>query len=206
MIERALRGLPALIPASIAAHPADTLIGDVAQLGERLVCNQEVEGSIPFVSILTLYLVRTYNRETAFQKTRRSPDWVSAKTGDQGRNFSYFNRLRLVGIRAITRRSCERRNRCTLLWADENRGRLPKTAPWHYVDVPLDESRYDSKFSGDVSSKGCVVDKINAFRLTVKDPAKPLADRRFALRFLVHCIEDLHMPMHVGDDSDKGGN
>jgi hypothetical protein len=21
-------------------------------------------------------------------------------------------------------------------WADENRGRLPKTAPWHYVDVP----------------------------------------------------------------------
>jgi nuclease S1 len=25
------------------------------------------------------------------------------------------------------------------LWADENRGRLPKTAPWHYVDVPLDE-------------------------------------------------------------------
>jgi nuclease S1 len=24
-------------------------------------------------------------------------------------------------------------------WADENRRRLPKTAPWHYVDVPLDE-------------------------------------------------------------------
>jgi nuclease S1 len=43
------------------------------------------------------------------------------------------------------------------LWADENRGRLPKTAPWHYVDVPLDQPRYDSKFSGDVSSKGCVV-------------------------------------------------
>jgi hypothetical protein len=23
------------------------------------------------------------------------------------------------------------------LWADENRGRLPKTAPWHRLDVPL---------------------------------------------------------------------
>ena len=34
---------------------AAILIGDVAQLGERLVCNQEVEGSIPFVSILNLY-------------------------------------------------------------------------------------------------------------------------------------------------------
>jgi hypothetical protein len=30
-------------------------------------------------------------------------------------------------------------------WADENRRRLPKTAPWHYVDVPLDEPRYDAK-------------------------------------------------------------
>jgi hypothetical protein len=25
------------------------------------------------------------------------------------------------------------------LWADENRRRLPKAAPWHYVDVPFIE-------------------------------------------------------------------
>jgi nuclease S1 len=92
------------------------------------------------------------------------------------------------------------------LWADENRERLPKTAPWHYVDVPLDQPRYDSKFSGDVSSNGCVVDKINDFRLTVRDPSKAVEDRRFALRFLVHCLEDMHQPCHVGDNSDKGGN
>jgi hypothetical protein len=92
------------------------------------------------------------------------------------------------------------------LWADENRGRLPKTAPWHYVDVPLDEPQYDSKFSGDVSTKGCVVDKINEFRAVLKDQTKSKEDRRFALRFLIHCIEDLHMPMHVGDNGDKGGN
>ena len=54
------------------------------------------------------------------------------------------------------------------LWGDENRGRLPKTAPWHYVDLPLDEPRYDARFSGDVSTKGCVVDKIHEFRLTLK--------------------------------------
>jgi nuclease S1 len=92
------------------------------------------------------------------------------------------------------------------LWADENRGRLPKTAPWHYVDVPLDEPRYDSRFSGDVPSKGCVVDKINEFRLVVKDKSKSVEDRRFALRFLIHCLEDMHQPCHVGDNSDKGGN
>ena len=92
------------------------------------------------------------------------------------------------------------------LWADENRGRLPKTAPWHYVDVPLDEPRYDAKFSGDVSTKGCVVDKINEFKLTLKDTSKSVEDRRFALRFLVHCVEDMHQPCHVGDNGDKGGN
>jgi hypothetical protein len=92
------------------------------------------------------------------------------------------------------------------LWADQNRGRLPKTAPWHYVDVPLDEPKYDPRFSGDVASKGCVVDKINEFRLVVKDKSKSIEDRRFALRFLVHCIEDLHQPCHVGVDHDKGGN
>jgi hypothetical protein len=26
------------------------------------------------------------------------------------------------------------------------------------------------------------------------------------LRFLIHCIEDLHQPCHVGDNHDKGGN
>jgi len=92
------------------------------------------------------------------------------------------------------------------LWADENRRRLPKTAPWHYVDVPLDEPRYDSKWSADDPKKGCVVDKINEFRATLKDKTKSVEDRRFALRFLIHCVEDMHMPMHVGDNHDRGGN
>ena len=91
-------------------------------------------------------------------------------------------------------------------WADENRRRLPKTAPWHYVDVPLDEPRYDAKWSADDSKHGCVVNKIKEFRATLKDPKRSIEDRRFALRFFIHCIEDLHMPMHVGDNHDRGGN
>jgi hypothetical protein len=91
-------------------------------------------------------------------------------------------------------------------WADENRGRLPKTAPWHYVDVPLDVPRYDSRFSADNPKKGCIVDKIREFQATLKDPARSVEERRFAVRFLIHLIEDLHMPMHVGDNHEKGGN
>jgi nuclease S1 len=92
------------------------------------------------------------------------------------------------------------------LWADLNRRELPKTAPWHYVDVPLDEPRYHSIFSGDRPERGYVVDKIHDFKLIVNDASHPVDDRRIALRFLVHFVEDLHMPMHVGDNNDKGGN
>src|SRR5262249_3740897 len=62
------------------------------------------------------------------------------------------------------------------------------------------------KWSADDPKHGCVVDKINEFRKVVKDVSKPLEERRFALRFLIHCIEDMHMPMHVGDNHDRGGN
>ena len=91
-------------------------------------------------------------------------------------------------------------------WADENRRELPKTAPWHYVDVPLDEPRYDDRFAGDDPAKGFIVPKIRELKATLKDPSKSVEERRFALRFLVHLVEDLHMPLHVGENHDKGGN
>jgi nuclease S1 len=91
-------------------------------------------------------------------------------------------------------------------WADEHRRQLPETAPWHYVDVPLAELAYDKKWSADDPKHGCVVDKINEFKVTLKDKTKSVEDRRFALRFLIHCVEDMHMPMHVGDNHDRGGN
>ena len=57
-----------------------------------------------------------------------------------------------------------------------------------------------------MADRGYVVDKIHDFKVVVNDPARSLEDRRVALRFLIHFVEDLHMPMHVGDNNDKGGN
>src|SRR5690348_9570281 len=54
-------------------------------------------------------------------------------------------------------------------WADEVRGRMRHTAPWHYVDVPLDEPRYDDRFAGDEPGKGFIVPKIREFRAILKD-------------------------------------
>jgi hypothetical protein len=42
------------------------------------------------------------------------------------------------------------------LWADEHRREFPKTAPLHYVDAPLDEVKYDPKWSKDDPKFGCV--------------------------------------------------
>ena len=91
-------------------------------------------------------------------------------------------------------------------WADEHRRQVRRSAPWHYVDVPLDEVRYDWRFSGDDPVKGFIVDKIAEFRAILKDTSKPVEERRVALRFIVHLVGDLHQPLHVGDNHDRGGN
>jgi hypothetical protein len=78
-----------------------------------------------------------------------------------------------------------------MTWPSGGESRCQKTAPWHYFAVPLDESRYDSRFSGDVSSIGRVVAKVNSFRLFANDKKRSVEDRRFALRFIGHCNADL---------------
>jgi hypothetical protein len=91
-------------------------------------------------------------------------------------------------------------------WADEHRRDIKGSGPWHYVDVPLDQDRYDDRFAGDAPEKGNIVPKIREFKAILKDRARPLEERRIALRFLIHLVEDLHMPLHVGDNHDRGGN
>src|SRR5262249_44611368 len=73
-------------------------------------------------------------------------------------------------------------------------------------DVPLDEPRYDARFSGPDPRKGCVVDKLTEFVNILGDPARPVEERRIALRFVIHLVGDLHQPLHVGDNGDAGGN
>jgi hypothetical protein len=91
-------------------------------------------------------------------------------------------------------------------WADDHQRAIRGSAPWHYVDVPLDQDRYDARFSGEDPKKGCIVEKIREFRTILKDPGRSVEERRFALRFLVHLLGDLHQPLHVGDNHDRGGN
>jgi nuclease S1 len=89
-------------------------------------------------------------------------------------------------------------------WADhEGHDVVPASAPWHYVNIPITERRYDARFCG---RNGCVVSKIHHYRKVLADRRAPRRERQLALLFLVHLVEDVHQPLHVGDNHDRGGN
>jgi nuclease S1 len=87
-------------------------------------------------------------------------------------------------------------------WADEQK-EIPRTASWHYMNVPITESRYDPKFC---QRGGCVVSNIEDFRRILQDTTSSKIEKQQALKFLIHLIADLHQPLHVGDTGSQGGN
>lgn len=107
----------------------------------------------------------------------------------------------LAGVRAILNPGETLAEAST--WADEVRRDIPESGPWHYVNVPITENRYDAKFCGE---KGCVVEKTKEFRKVLADPTVSKEERRKALRFLTHFVQDMHQPVHVGERGDRGGN
>lgn len=89
-------------------------------------------------------------------------------------------------------------------WADELRSQRPKTGPWHYVDIPIDQPRL--VMTRDCPDGNCVVAQIAVVRRILRDPAASADERREALMFLIHFIGDVHQPLHCSDNHDHGGN
>jgi S1/P1 Nuclease len=88
-------------------------------------------------------------------------------------------------------------------WADDVRGSA-KNGPWHYIDIPRGAARAPlSQFCG---NEGCVTQAITEQLaiLTNKDADPHL--RADALRYLIHFVGDLHMPLHASTNNDEGGN
>jgi hypothetical protein len=89
-------------------------------------------------------------------------------------------------------------------WADEVRRSRRETAPWHYIDIPIDQPHLD--MARDCPKNDCVIGKIADLRKTLLNPDTPAGDQREALMFLVHFIGDMHQPLHCSDNKDQGGN
>jgi hypothetical protein len=89
-------------------------------------------------------------------------------------------------------------------WADDERGREPATAPWHFIDIPLSATHGSAQsFCG---AGGCVLQAITEQLAILKDKGAPGPKRAAALRFVIHFVGDLHQPLHGSTNSDRGGN
>jgi hypothetical protein len=89
-------------------------------------------------------------------------------------------------------------------WADSIRSARRETSPWHYINVPADSSF--EGWSRFCPPEGCNLSAIDRYATVLADRKRPDPDRAEALRFLIHFIEDLHQPLHVGGRGDRGGN
>jgi hypothetical protein len=92
-------------------------------------------------------------------------------------------------------------------WADEVRragGRAAgATRRWHFVDFG---GGCDYVPARDCPEGQCVIAAINRQRLVLGDRRRPDAERREALKYVVHLVADVHQPLHATPVHDKGGN
>ena len=93
-------------------------------------------------------------------------------------------------------------------WADTLRENDPdlgrRSAKWHYVNMAEDGCAV--RPARQCPGGDCLYAAIAAQRAILADHARPLAERRQALKFLVHFVGDAHQPLHAGYARDRGGN
>ena len=100
-------------------------------------------------------------------------------------------------------------------WPDDIR-RFDGTGKWHYMDIPRQATAGDPmKWCEPVGPPdpnehnerpGCVLTAIVYNRKILADDNASPADRAKALRYLIHFVGDLHMPLHTTGNQDSGGN
>jgi nuclease S1 len=90
------------------------------------------------------------------------------------------------------------------VWADQIKQYRHDADRLHYVNIPLRDNVYLPE--KDCRNGRCLIAAIESDRRILADPATQPHDRAEALRFLVHFLGDLHQPLHVADNSDRGGN
>jgi nuclease S1 len=91
-------------------------------------------------------------------------------------------------------------------WADDVRASEGpgKSAPQHYINFK-GGGDCDYVPVRDCPDGNCVIGAINRNFLILSDRTRPDAERRDALKYLVHFVGDVHQPLHSTPRDDKGG-
>ncbi len=77
---------------------------------------------------------------------------------------------------------------------------------WHYVNLPANMSKTDVHTFLDQQTGPNIYNKINEMVTVLKNSKSTLAQKKLALRMLIHLVGDLHQPMHTARKEDLGGN
>ena len=93
-------------------------------------------------------------------------------------------------------------------WPDNvrNSPEWKNTSTWHYVNIPLQESKEQFIEQLKNNNKPNIYTAIQNVKGIIVDKNTPDADREIYLRFLVHFLGDMMQPMHTGREEDLGGN
>jgi len=88
-------------------------------------------------------------------------------------------------------------------WPDDIRNER-KNGPWHYIDIP--RGALHGPLEPYCGNEGCVSKAIAEQVRILKDKSADPHKRAEALRYVIHFVADLHMPLHASTNNDEGGN
>ncbi|MGX1111103.1 MULTISPECIES: S1/P1 nuclease [unclassified Pseudoalteromonas] len=98
-------------------------------------------------------------------------------------------------------------------WADEMRSApetfwQKKSSRWHYINFDEGDAKpkYDEHAHHNKDSVTDILEGIEYSITVLKNDNASIAEKQFALRFLVHLVGDSHQPFHAGRGEDRGGN
>lgn len=76
----------------------------------------------------------------------------------------------------------------------------PQAEKWHYDNQSVcQQVPY-------CTDGHCATRQIERFRTLLADRNAPRSERALALRLLIHMLGDIHQPLHLADNADRGGN
>ena len=78
-----------------------------------------------------------------------------------------------------------------------------RTRPHHYINIPITGS---TTIQDDCQVVGCIREAIARYERTLANRRASDRERLEALAFLTHLIADVHQPLHVSNNCDRGGN
>lgn len=89
-------------------------------------------------------------------------------------------------------------------WMDEIRSdsAFDYMEDWHWVTIPDGLSYTESR----KNPKGDIIATLERVIGELKNKRLPLTTQREYLKILIHLVGDIHQPLHVGANDDRGGN